>query len=127
MAQKYLSAIDENGKPTNFTTMYYPDEFTHEIPADIYQNIGRAQFINGGWIVHDPFTIEQTGNLQFTATLPANTPCDVVSVTIDDGATADYQVVDNVSVIDLPLEAGQYKVNLFTLFHGSEMISLNVE
>ena len=127
MGKTTIAAIDENGKPTIFTTMYYPDEYTNEVPPDIFESIDRVQFINGGWIVHDLLIVEQTGNFQFTITLPANTPCSVVSVMVDDGVATDYQVVDNEAVIDLPLEAGQYKVNFFTLFHGSAMINLNVE
>jgi hypothetical protein len=50
---KYFVTIDENGRPVNGTSltegMILPEEYTHEVSEEIWQNQDKHQFVEGKW------------------------------------------------------------------------------
>jgi hypothetical protein len=50
---RYFLTIDQNGRPLNGTTlsegMLLPEEYTHEVTEEIWNNQGNYQFVDGQW------------------------------------------------------------------------------
>lgn len=50
---RYFVTIDENGKPVNGTTYqdgaFLPEEYTHEVTEEIWQNQDKYQLVDGKW------------------------------------------------------------------------------
>jgi hypothetical protein len=50
---KYFVTIDENGRSVNGTTAadnaIIPEEYTHEVTEEIWNNQGNYQFVDGQW------------------------------------------------------------------------------
>ena len=50
---RYFVSIDENGRPVNGTSltegMILPEEYTHEVTEEIWNNQDKYRFVDGEW------------------------------------------------------------------------------
>lgn len=132
-----LVSLDLDGKMKSGTIVPYPAEYTHQCTDEVMENAGRAQFINGAWIIHDllqitgPATALIDEALTYTVTLPAGSPDNTVNVRIaSDGQQTDlgsYPVTAGQALIPLSFDtAGTYTITASSRFHGSDSVTLVV-
>ncbi|ALS27206.1 hypothetical protein IJ21_18050 [Paenibacillus sp. 32O-W] len=137
LAKKYLFAIDADGKPTVGTVLYYPEEYTHEVPEEVWDNRDRAQFVDGEWVIHDPLTVSGPSEVAMgedfdvLVSVPQPSPDDAVFVTvIYDGEASEPQPVQlsgGSAVIPLRFDtAGVYTISVRSRYHGFASLGVAV-
>lgn len=130
MAIIYLASVDTDGKFLTGTAVNYTDEYTEIISAEVFENAGRAQYVNGAWIIHDlltataPATVTTGQDFDVTVTLPPNAPVSTVTVSVRNGSeTTEPQTVGAVNgVATVPMrfdDAGSYTIIVGSRFNGS--------
>jgi hypothetical protein len=130
MGNIYLVAVDESGKAHSGASI--PIDGYLQVTEDIYNNIGRAFYIDGEWVIYERLSIAKSSDepisvgdeITVTATLPADSPDSAVTFSVVfngvllsepvEVAVSDGQAVQ-AYIFDKP---GYYTVSASSTHHG---------
>jgi len=136
--KKYLvGRLDPDGKPVVGTVLDYPDEYTHEVTEEQYQNMHRLQIIDGDPVLHaemhvdGPETIAAGVDFDLIVSLPEGASDTEITLTIsaagESGEPETLQTVNGLAFIPLRFDtAGTYQALITSRFNGVKNIELVV-
>lgn len=136
---RHVFEINENGKAIAGTIVTYPANYSVEGNEQVTENMGRAFYLNGEWVIYDPLVISVNASeilegdtVEATATLPEDSLDSTLVFNVRHNGEdliegIEAPVVDGTASQTFEFEvSGSYSITVTSKHHGVGNVGVTV-